>query len=298
MFDFRYHVASLAAVFLALIIGILVGVGISGTGFVKESERDRLNHVIDDLRADRDAARAERDQLRADSGGTSTFVEESYPLVMDERLRGKRIAVVSIGPMPAEVDRAIGESLTDADATLVRTVVLTLPSDMSRITAALRRRPKLDGVAGRWSTIGSRLGKEVVRGEADLLPALEPIVVQERSGSGTEEVDGVVVVGQPPIKNDTPRAELMRSLYRGLAGSTPSAAVEARGQRPGTVADLAQYGFATIDDVDTRVGRVALAGVLAADRGGTKGKRYGTKPTAEDGALPPLAPVQPAETGG
>src|SRR5215208_8407711 len=30
MFDLRYHVASLAAVFLALIIGILVGVGISG----------------------------------------------------------------------------------------------------------------------------------------------------------------------------------------------------------------------------------------------------------------------------
>ena len=29
MFDLRYHVASLAAVFLALIIGILVGVGIS-----------------------------------------------------------------------------------------------------------------------------------------------------------------------------------------------------------------------------------------------------------------------------
>ena len=298
MFDFRYHVASLAAVFLALIIGILVGVGISGTGFVKESERDRLNRVIDDLRADRDAARGERDQLRADSGGMQTFVEESYPLVMDERLRGKRIAVVSIGAMPAEVEHAIGESLTDADATLVRTVVLTMPGDMSRITAALRRRPALEGAAGRWSTIGSRLGKEVVRGESDFLTALEPIVVEERSGSGAEDVDGVVVVGQPPVQNDTPRAELMRALYRGLAGSSPSAAVEARGQRPGTVADLAQYGFATIDDVDTRLGRVALAGVLAGDQGATKGKRYGTKSTAEDGALPPLAPVQPAETGG
>ena len=298
MFDFRYHVASLAAVFLALIIGILVGVGIAGTGFVKESEREHLNRLIDDLRADREAARAERDQLRGDATAAQSFVEESYPLVMNGRLQGKRVAVVSTGAMPAEVEQAIGESLTDADATLVRTVVLTLPSDMSRITAALRRRPALEGIAGRWSTIGSRLGKEVVRGESDVLSALEPIVVQERSGSATEDVDGVVVVGQPPITNETPRAELMRSLYRGLAGSTPSAAVEARGERPGTVADLAQYGFATIDNVDTRLGRVALAGVLAADRDETKGRRYGTKPTAEDGALPPLAPVQPAETGG
>jgi hypothetical protein len=298
MFDFRYHVASLAAVFIALIIGILVGVGISGTGFVKESERDRLNRLIDDLRADRDAARGERDQLRADATGAESFLDESYPLVMDERLRGKRIAVVSIGAIPPEVERAIGESLTDADATLVRTVVLTLPGDMSRITAALRRRPALDGAAGRWSTIGSRLGKEVVRGQSDLLTALEPIVVQERSGSGAEDIDGVVVVGQPPAQNETPRAELTRALYRGLAGSAPSAAVEARGQRPGTVAELAPYGFATIDDVDTRLGRVALAGVLAGDGAETKGKRYGTKATAEDGPLPPLLPVQPAETGG
>ncbi|MGH3116966.1 MAG: copper transporter, partial [Gaiellales bacterium] len=28
MFDIRYHVASLAAVFIALVIGILVGVGL------------------------------------------------------------------------------------------------------------------------------------------------------------------------------------------------------------------------------------------------------------------------------
>ena len=40
MFDLRYHVASLAAVFLALIIGILVGVGIASQTTV--SERDRI----------------------------------------------------------------------------------------------------------------------------------------------------------------------------------------------------------------------------------------------------------------
>ena len=69
MFDLRYHVASLAAVFLALIIGIVVGVGISGKGFVSDSERALLNERIADLnnrldsatqtgeRADEDAAR-------------------------------------------------------------------------------------------------------------------------------------------------------------------------------------------------------------------------------------------------
>ena len=49
MFDLRYHVASLTAVFLALVIGILVGIGISGRGFVDESERRRLNGEIAEL---------------------------------------------------------------------------------------------------------------------------------------------------------------------------------------------------------------------------------------------------------
>ena len=42
MFDLRYHVASLAAVFLALVIGILVGVGLTRGGFVSKAERGAL----------------------------------------------------------------------------------------------------------------------------------------------------------------------------------------------------------------------------------------------------------------
>jgi hypothetical protein len=297
MFDFRYHVASLAAVFLALIIGILVGVGVSGTGFVKDSERDRLNRLIDDARADRDAARTQRDALAADARAADVFIEEAYPLLMGGRLRGERIAVVSIGAVPTSVADAVGRVLTDADASLVRTVVLTMPGDMSRVTAALTAKPALEGKVGRWGTIGSDVGKQLARGQDDLLAALEPLIVQERTGSAALEVDGVVVVGPVPAQADTPRAQFLRGLYGGLGDSAVGAAVEAREERPGTVAGLAPYGFATIDDVDTRLGRVALAGVLSADAATVRGKRYGVKPTADDGPLPPLEPVLPQPGG-
>ena len=49
MFDFRYHVASLAAVFLALVIGILIGIGLSGRGFIDDVERENLNEKIAEL---------------------------------------------------------------------------------------------------------------------------------------------------------------------------------------------------------------------------------------------------------
>jgi len=49
VFDLRYHVASLTAVFVALVVGILVGVGLSGKGFVNDAERSNLNNQIADL---------------------------------------------------------------------------------------------------------------------------------------------------------------------------------------------------------------------------------------------------------
>ena len=60
MFDLRYHVVSLAAVFLALVLGVLLGVGISETGRVDDVERDSYEARIRDLEGELEAA-AEQD---------------------------------------------------------------------------------------------------------------------------------------------------------------------------------------------------------------------------------------------
>src|SRR5919204_1943083 len=101
MFDLRYHVASLAAVFLALVIGILVGVGISSGGFVRGTERKFLNDKIAKLESQLDAAQVRTGDLTRLQRAADTFVEESYPLLMADLLKGKRIAVVYVGPVDA-----------------------------------------------------------------------------------------------------------------------------------------------------------------------------------------------------
>ena len=54
MFDLRYHVASLAAVFVALVIGILVGVAMSGK--VDDAEKHALKSDVNRLEAQLNAA--------------------------------------------------------------------------------------------------------------------------------------------------------------------------------------------------------------------------------------------------
>ena len=49
MFDLRYHVASLAAVFVALAVGIVIGVAIAGGGNLEETTQGLRQADFDDL---------------------------------------------------------------------------------------------------------------------------------------------------------------------------------------------------------------------------------------------------------
>ena len=99
MFDLRYHAASLAAVFLALIIGILVGVGITRGGFVSSAERGVLNSQIAALKDQRDTAAQRITQLEQEEQANQDYVQATYPALMADRLRDKKIVLVSVGGM-------------------------------------------------------------------------------------------------------------------------------------------------------------------------------------------------------
>src|SRR5438477_10292914 len=103
MFDLRYHVASLAAVFLALVIGILVGVGISDRGLVDKAQRGLLEQRVSKLESDLAAARRHARDVSAQQRATQAFVDETYPTLIANRLRGKKIALVFLGPTDARV---------------------------------------------------------------------------------------------------------------------------------------------------------------------------------------------------
>ena len=97
MFDLRYHVASLAAVFVALVLGIFVGVGLSGRGFVSDAERENLQSRIAQLGAERDeaVALAEAGRLRGDA--LDAFARTSYPDLTRNRLDRRLVALVFVG---------------------------------------------------------------------------------------------------------------------------------------------------------------------------------------------------------
>jgi len=288
MFDLRYHVASLAAVFLALVIGILVGVGISDSGYVDKGYRGLLEQRIAKLQGDLGDARRQADDLSAQQRATQAFVTDTYPELMANRLRGKSVALVFLGPADAHVRASLEQMLADAGASgWVRVRALKLALDVHQIDNTLAGDPALARYVGgaRLPALGKGLAEEFAKGgRAPLWTTLAEQIVAERTGSEKRAADGVIVVRTAGKQYDG-TASFLSGFYTGLiAAPVPVVGVETTNANESAVASFQRNGISSVDDVDQQIGRFALTLLLD----GAKAGHYGVKASARDGVLPPL----------
>ena len=292
MFDFRYYVASIAGLFLMLAVGILLGVGISGRGFVDDAERDVLNGKIAALEQEVEAANEAADDLERRQDAAREFVEGAYPVLAEGRLAGKRFAVIVVGSVDRQslefVDAAIAD---DADGHVARMRALTVPLRLDAVETTLAAHAELAGYVGEDELVnlGRDLGRELVAGdETPLWDALEGQIVEERSGGFAEPVDGVVVIRSSEPQAG-PTSRFLAGLYQGL-GSTgePAVGVEPTRVEQSAIPIFQRYRLSTVDGIDTELGQLALILLLG---GGDPGYS-GVRDTA-DAILPPIEPLPP-----
>jgi Copper transport outer membrane protein, MctB len=285
MFDLRYHVASLAAVFLALVIGILVGVGISGS--VSKGEKSLEKQRIAQLQGQLSGTSATIDGLKKRQAAALAFMKTAYPVVMRNRLKGKRIAVVFVGPKDTTTNSLIDETLFDAGAAQpARVRALHVPVDPTALDQTLVGRPALAQYSGsgQLGALGRALAEElVVGGDTPLWDALSNQLVVERIGGSQRPVDGVVVVrSAKPQIGET--GQFLRGFYGGLAsGGVPAVGVETTHSKLTAVRAFSENGLSSVDDLDRPEGRFALVLLLR----GADGGHYGVK-GKPDGVLPPV----------
>jgi hypothetical protein len=290
VFDLRYHVASLAAVFLMLVVGILIGVGISGRGFVDDAERKQLEGRIAGLKEQVDAANETADDFERRQQAAEDFVESAYPALAAKRLDGKNVAILVLGPVDPSVsaiERAVEE---DADGHVSRMRALELPLRLEGVEAALSEKPELGGYVGddQLGNLGRDLGRELAAGgETPLWDALEGELVEVREGGLADPVDGVIVMRTAePQAGESSR--FLAGIYQGLGSAgVPVVGVEPTRVEQSAIPAFQRHRLSTVDGIDTPVGALAVLLVLAdLDAAGD----YGVRDTA-DRILPPIEPL-------
>ena len=291
MFDLRYHVTSLAAVFIALVIGILVGVALASHG-LGNSERKSLQDDV--RRANRriDALQSTVDSLRQANAADSKFVVKTYNALITDRLKGVRVAVLYVGSVDHATQSDLTTTIKDAGGrAALRVYAVQVPIDATVLEQRLGSRPALAEFAGadHLRKLGHQLGREFVQGnDTPIWNALHNLIVQEatpRFGASKRRADAVVVVRTAsPQTGDS--APFVQGLYEGLADAgVPAVGVSRSTSEFGAKPVFQQSQLSTVDDIDLAAGKLALAIVLSqpasrADYGIDAGE-----------LLPPVTPV-------
>jgi hypothetical protein len=282
MFDFRYHALSLAAVFIALVVGLLLGVAIGDKELVSSAQRD----LRSSLRADVRQADQERDEAQARLREQQQFADAAYPILTKDQLRGLRIGLVVLG----DDDRApdlIRKALqpTGADLSLVavvrENVELSALADRSRGT----RYADVAQNTALLDDLGRRAGIQMVTG-GRLVRQVRTVLLQTLSGK-FGGLDGVIVMRPATAPKDKDAAKRLADLQDGIARGLVQTGVkvvgvERRASDPSHIGWYRDRELSSVDNVDEPAGRAATVFVLAGAQGA-----YGRG----DGAQALLPPV-------
>jgi hypothetical protein len=285
MYNLRYNIASLVAVFLALGVGLLLGTIVAERGVLDTQK----NTLVSGLNKEFESLRTENRTLQAGNVALTSLATEAAPRLAANVLVGRTIVIVAdadsseavahasdairmAGGFPAvAIFGSAGLSLDDARARSAAMGALGL-TDASQVTTRV-----IDALAHEWTTPGDprRLTDALVSAGALRLAALP----------GTATVSGGVDAAVYDNKPD-PAA---LSLAKAVSGAARLGAGIEITKRPTGMASAARAaGLSAVDDMDSPLGQLSLVWVLAGRTNGWYGALTGA-----DAAYPtPLFPAQ------
>ena len=270
----RYHAASLAAVFIALAVGILIGIGLADDVVSSASEELEAS-----LRSDLKSAEDHADDLQSQLDRSNRFSAQIVPDVLNGRLAGRRIALVELGGSDDDLVAATRDAVESADGELAAVAEIALPPDEQALFddlppryARISRDP--DGLSRVGETVGRQLS-----GGGPVINALEPDLFARISGN-LHGVDGIVLAripGDVPPGDRDASDTFEQAIIDGVAGSgADSAGVELTATDPSTLGPFIDAGMSTIDHLDIPAGKVGVVYALDGFTG-----NYGIKEEAQ-----------------
>ncbi len=282
MFDFRYHALSLAAVFIALIVGLLLGVAIGDKELVSGAREE----LRESLRADVREADQERDEANARVREQNEFAAAAYPILAGGQLPDARIGLVLLGG-DDDAPEIIRDALDPTGAELAFVAVVRENVELGALAerAEGTRYADIERDLTLLDDLGKRVGIQMVGG-GRLVGQVQTALLQSLSGS-FGDIDGVIVLrsSDKPADEDAARRldELQDGIVRGLVQTgVPVVGVERRASEPSSIAWFRDRELSSVDNLDEQAGRAALVFVLAGNPGA-----YGRRDSAQ-ALLPPV----------
>jgi len=290
MFASRYHALSLAAVLLALAVGVLIGVAIGDSNLVSSAK----NGIVADLNSEVNGARRQVGQLQNHLADEEAFANGLYPLAVHDLLSRRSIGLVFLGESSDKINGLARSAVTQAGGDLTIVIAVREPLDLKGIggEAAGTHYAALAGSPALIERFGKLAGRQLVSGGAlvdrELLSRVRGSLLSALDGQ-LGRLEGLVVVRADPTgmspEQSAASAAFETGLINGVAAvGVPTVGVELTGTEPSQVPWYKSKNLSSVDDLDAPAGQAALVYALAGAHGA-----FGVKPTA-DSLLPSAVP--------
>lgn len=292
MFDYRYHALSLAAVLLALAVGVLIGVAIGDSNLVSSAK----SGIVANLDSEIGGQRKQIGQLQEKLADEEAFAGGLYPLAVHDLLGGRTVGLVFLGESSNDVDGLVRSAVTEAGGNLTVVAAVREPLDLAGIAArADHTHYAVLGSSGSSALVqrfGELAGRQLVTGgpgiSRELLSRVSGELLSALDGQ-LGHLDGVVVMRADPSGMAPAQSEDVAAFQTGLlngvaAAGVAAVGVELTGTDPSQVPWYKSKNISSVDDLDAPAGQAALIYALDGAHGA-----YGVKPTA-DSLLPSAAP--------
>ena len=292
MINFRYHIISLAAIFLALAVGVALGSG----------PLDNAKNIVGD---DQDASSTVDNRDLA--GFESAYANKTGSALVTGKLKGQSVVVLTLPGARADQVKGLKAAMTDGGAKVTGEIALTsklLDSAGRQFAEGVTQQAAkgVDGVVAdgdSYLRIGSALGrayaaKKTVKADAPsstISSAFDEGGLISVTAKPTERASIALIIAGPDAGGEEGQGDIVSQLSAGLdtqAKGVVLAGPTASSQDGGYLASLrdgdAASKVSSIDVTDSAAGRLMTVLVAAREIGDTAGS-YGTSRSA-DGAIP------------
>jgi hypothetical protein len=326
LIDFRYHLVSIIAVFLALAVGIAVG-----AEAVSPQLASTLRTQAHNAAKSNNALYAENSLLKKEIGADELFAQAASGSLLTNLLVGERVALITAPGADTATVNGISSALTRAGATVTGTVALapqffdvnvTTEADLTAAATALAPPHISSSDTVDAQIAGQQAAAKVIAAAIMDNPSVPALTSQQTDriltgfgGRGFLQVAGsgggtalssqaslavVVIPGSLPAKASSLSPENLALIYLThylqQAGKGAVLAGSLQGSGSGSAIDAVTSGdvgvaVTTIDNADTETGQIIVAQALSLLLSSHPPAAYGAGPDAVPSPAPTASPT-------
>ena len=278
MIDLRTHLASLVAVFLALGIGILIGVDmIGGKALIAQEKATARSLEVDltNLHHQNVQLGTSLKAQNATIASLNQFGQETVPVLVAGRLAGVRVAIVTT---PGADAAGLAEVVREAGGAVGPIVALS-PLTASRTNLAASYLGVNGTVSGVDQALAQILSQALASGKSGQLPGLRSLGLFRSQGGFGQTMNAVLLICGRVDGKDAVASTFGVDFVQDLKNAGVTVVEGESLEVPTAVSTVPLFkglGIATVDDVDTPPGQVAVVWGLGGDVG-----NWGQKVTAQ-----------------